>query len=97
MFATTYDDRTHLKFAKKLIVVHVTQKFIKSIMVFMDRLSALQDELAFLEEHLPELQSRPDLAYLATEVRLRINMLRQQIRALQKTNETDRRSHGACN
>jgi hypothetical protein len=63
----------------------------------MDGISALQDELAFLEEHLPELQSRPELAYLATEFRLRINMVRQQIRALQETNETDRRSQSVCN
>jgi hypothetical protein len=45
----------------------------------MIRLPILKDELAFLEKHLPELESRPDLGQLATEFKKRIAQIRQEI------------------
>jgi len=50
----------------------------------MIRLPILRDELAFLEKLLPDLETRPDLRHLAIEIKKRIDMLRQQIRALQE-------------
>jgi hypothetical protein len=50
----------------------------------MIRLPVLKDELAFLEKLLPELETRPDLGHLATEVKKRIDKIRQEIRALQE-------------
>ncbi len=50
----------------------------------MIRLTILKDELAFLEKLLPDLETRPDLGRLATEIRLRIEKIRQQIRALER-------------
>jgi hypothetical protein len=50
----------------------------------MIRLPILEDELAFLEKHLPELETRPDLAQLAANFRERIEAIRQQIRAIQE-------------
>jgi hypothetical protein len=50
----------------------------------MDRLPILKDELAFLEKHMAELETRPDLTHLAAAFRTRIEMIRQQIRALQE-------------
>ena len=49
----------------------------------MIRLPILKDELAFLEKHLPELDSRPDLTQLANEIKSRIAKIRQEIRALE--------------
>ena len=50
----------------------------------MIRLPILQDELAFLEKHLPELQDRPDLAQLAASFKIRIEAIKQQIRELEE-------------
>ena len=50
----------------------------------MIRLPILKDELAFLEKHLRELETRPDLTTLASEFKLRIEKIRQEIRALQE-------------
>lgn len=50
----------------------------------MIRLPILKDELAFLEKHLPELESRPDLAQLANEIKNRIEKIRQEIRTLER-------------
>jgi hypothetical protein len=55
----------------------------------MNRLPVLKDELAFLEKHLPEMEERPDLAHLAVEFKQRIEMLRQQILALQGNKGND--------
>ena len=49
----------------------------------MNRLPILRDELAFLERHLPELESRPELGHLAVEVKKQIDKIRQQIIALE--------------
>jgi len=49
----------------------------------MIRLPILKDELAFLEKLLPDLETRPDLAHLTIEIKKRIDMIRQEIRALQ--------------
>ena len=49
----------------------------------MNRIPVLKDELAFLEKHLPEMEARPDLAHLASEFKKRIDLIRQQILALQ--------------
>jgi hypothetical protein len=48
----------------------------------MIRLPILEDELAFLEELLPDLETRPDLGHLAIEIKKRIDKIRQEIRAL---------------
>jgi hypothetical protein len=48
------------------------------------RLPILKDELAFLEKLLPDLETRPDLGHLATEIKKRIDKIRQEIRALQE-------------
>jgi hypothetical protein len=50
----------------------------------MIRLPILKDELAFLEKLLPDLESRPDLGHLATEIKVRMEKLRQEIRAIQE-------------
>ena len=50
----------------------------------MIRLPILKDELAFLEKLLPELETRPDLGHLATEIKQRMDKIRQEIRALQE-------------
>lgn len=50
----------------------------------MIRLPMLKDELAFLEKHLPELDSRPDLTQLANEIKNRIEKIRHEIRALER-------------
>jgi hypothetical protein len=50
----------------------------------MIRLPILEDELAFLEKHLPELETRPDLAQLAADFRNRIAEIRKLIRAIQE-------------
>jgi len=50
----------------------------------MIRLPILEDELAFLEKHLPELEGRSDLAHLAASVKKQIAKIRQQIRDLQE-------------
>jgi hypothetical protein len=49
----------------------------------MNRLPVLKDELMFLEKHLPEMEARPDLAHLSTEFKKRIELIREQILALQ--------------
>ena len=41
----------------------------------MIRLPILKDELAFLEKLLPELQTRPDLGQVATEIKARIEKI----------------------
>jgi hypothetical protein len=55
------------------------------------RLPILKDELAFLEKLLPDLETRPDLGHLTIEIKKRIDMLRQEIRALQE--KGDQNSH----
>jgi hypothetical protein len=52
----------------------------------MIRLPILKDELAYLEKLLPELEMRPDLGQLASDMRVRIERIRQEIRALQDQN-----------
>jgi hypothetical protein len=47
-------------------------------------LQILKDELAFLEKLLPELETRPDLAHVAIEIKKRIEKLRREIRALEE-------------
>ena len=49
----------------------------------MIRLPILEDELAFLDKLLPDLETRPDLGHVATEIKQRIEKIRQEIRALQ--------------
>jgi len=49
----------------------------------MIRLPILKDELAFLEKLLPDLESRPDLGHLATQIKKRIEAIRQQVRVLE--------------
>jgi hypothetical protein len=39
----------------------------------MIRLPILEDELAFLEKLLPDLETRPDLGHLAIEIKKRID------------------------
>jgi hypothetical protein len=50
----------------------------------MIRLPILKDELTFLEKLLPELETRPDLGHLAIEIKKRIEKIRQEIRALER-------------
>jgi hypothetical protein len=50
----------------------------------MMRLPILKDELAFLEKHGPELEDRTDLGQLAIEFKKRIVQIRQEIRALER-------------
>jgi hypothetical protein len=50
----------------------------------MIRLPILKDELTFLEKLLPDLETRPDLAHVAIEIKKRIEKIRQEIRALQE-------------
>ncbi|MGA7559222.1 MAG: hypothetical protein WCF61_00905 [Terriglobales bacterium] len=50
----------------------------------MIRLPILEDELAFLERLLPDLEARPDLGHLAVAIKKRIAKLRQEIRAIQE-------------
>jgi hypothetical protein len=58
----------------------------------MERLPVLKDELAFLEKQVPQLERRSDLTELSVEFKKRIEVIRQQIKAIQETNETHRRS-----
>jgi hypothetical protein len=41
----------------------------------MIRLPILKDELAFLEKLLPDLETRPDLGHMATEIKKRIDKI----------------------
>jgi hypothetical protein len=50
----------------------------------MIRLPVLKDELAFLEELLPDLETRPELGHLAVQFKKRIEKIRQEIRALER-------------
>lgn len=50
----------------------------------MTRLSALKDELVFLEKHLPELEGRPDLGQVAIEFKNRIEEIHREIQALER-------------
>jgi hypothetical protein len=50
----------------------------------MERLPVLKDELAFLEKQLPQLERRSDLTELAFEFKKRIEVIRQQIKAVQE-------------
>ena len=50
----------------------------------MIRLPILKDELAFLEMLLPDLETRPDLGHLASDVKKRIDKIREEIRALER-------------
>jgi hypothetical protein len=50
----------------------------------MIRLPILEDELAFLEKLLPDLETRPDLGHLPIEIKKRIDKIRQEIHALQE-------------
>lgn len=50
----------------------------------MIRLPILKDELAFLEKHLPELESRPDLTQLANAIKKQIEKIRQEIRVIER-------------
>jgi len=49
---------------------------------FMIRLPILKDELAFLEKLRPDLETRPDLGHLASDIKKRIDKIQQEIRAL---------------
>jgi hypothetical protein len=50
----------------------------------MIRLPILKDELAFLEKLPPDLEARPDLGHLANEIKARIERIRQEIRTLER-------------
>jgi hypothetical protein len=50
----------------------------------MIRLPILKDELAFLEKLLPDLQARPDLGRLASDIKKQIDKIQQEIRALER-------------
>ena len=50
----------------------------------MIRLPILKDELTFLEKLLPDLETRPDLGHMAIEIKNRIERIRQEIRALER-------------
>jgi hypothetical protein len=50
----------------------------------MIRLPILKDELAFLEKHLPQLESRADLIQLTVEFKERIAQLREEISAIER-------------
>ena len=50
----------------------------------MIRLPILEDELAFLEKLLPDLETRPNLGHLANEIKKRMDKIRREIRALQE-------------
>jgi hypothetical protein len=50
----------------------------------MIRLPILKDELAFLEKLLPDLETRPDLGHLASEIKKRIEKIRREISALER-------------
>jgi hypothetical protein len=50
----------------------------------MIRLPTLKDELVFLQKLLPDLEARPDLGHLASDVKKRIDKIRQEIRALER-------------
>jgi len=49
----------------------------------MIRLPILKDELAFLEKLLPDLETRPDLGHLTSDIKKRMDKIRLEIRALQ--------------
>jgi hypothetical protein len=50
----------------------------------MIRLPILKDELDFLEKLLPDMDARPDLGHLAIDIKRRIEKIRQEIRALER-------------
>ena len=50
----------------------------------MIRLPILKDELTHLEKLLPDLETRPDLGHMAIEIKNRIERIRQEIRALER-------------
>ena len=50
----------------------------------MERLPVLKDELAFLEKQVPQLERRSDLTELSVEFKKRIEVIRQQIKAIQE-------------
>ena len=50
----------------------------------MIRLPILKDELAFLEKLLPDLETRPELAHLAGQIKKRIEKIRQEILAIER-------------
>jgi hypothetical protein len=52
------------------------------------RLPILKDELAFLEELLPDLQTRPDLGRLAVSIQKQIEKIREEIRAIENGKKT---------
>jgi hypothetical protein len=50
----------------------------------MIRLPILKDELAYLEKIFPELETKPGLGQLASDMKVRIERIRQEIRALEE-------------
>jgi hypothetical protein len=56
----------------------------------------LQDELAFLERLLPDLDTRPDLGHLAIEIKKRIDKIRQEIHALKKGDQNSKARSTHC-
>jgi len=52
--------------------------------IAMIRLPILKDELTFLEKLLPDLETRPDLGHLAIEIKRRIEKIGQEIRAIER-------------
>jgi hypothetical protein len=55
----------------------------------MIRLPILKDELAFLEKLLPDMETRPDLGHLAIEIEKRIEKIRQEIRSLERDQNSE--------
>ena len=55
----------------------------------MIRLPILRDELSFLEKLLPDLETRPDLGQITFSVKERIEKIRQEIGALEKSGGKD--------
>jgi hypothetical protein len=49
----------------------------------MDRLSTLKQDLAFLEQRLPELEDRPELERLVIEFKKQMEAIRHEIRSLE--------------
>jgi hypothetical protein len=49
----------------------------------MDRLSKLRVELSYLEQHLPELEERPELDRLVSEFKKQMAAIRHEIRSLE--------------
>jgi hypothetical protein len=62
----------------------------------MIRLPILEDELAFLEKLLPDLETRPDLGHLAIEIKNRIARIRQEIHALKKGDQSSKARSTHC-